>query len=96
MDQLPALLDRYGLPTVINLLVLYWIARKIFEPLVLAHAAYLADTTAAYTSLATAYTAMATAADRQTAILARLTCPAPIHCSPDAPNAPIPEPLHER
>jgi len=86
MESLTFILDRYGLPTVVTLVVLTWTARKILEPLVARHAAYLDATAAAYTALAAAFQALTAAVQQQTAILERLPC-LPYSDHPPTPSA---------
>ena len=95
MDALTMLLDRYGLPTATVVFVLWWVAKRLLEPLVTRHGQYLDETAAAITSLSTAYQMLAAAYTRQNAIIERLLCLVPPTDPFDAPIHPDRQPFHE-
>ncbi len=74
MDALVFVLDRYGFPAAIALVVLWWVGRKLLEPLVLRHGKFLDDTARAHRGLVKAYKRMARACESHSDALLRLPC----------------------
>lgn len=74
MESATFLIDRYGLPTLITIIVLYWVARQLLEPLIARHAEYLTTTAAAFTSLAISQQQMAESLAQQAELLSRIDC----------------------